>query len=136
MEVTVPDTEGKYLYLYRQDYSWFLPDTYPSASVPAISLPNTIDNVDQENRNGFCWTPEQWDQLSAGYRTNGYITNLPASDYLLGRRRHWLINPFTGAPGTALSLQQDPSPNGTIAGQGIQIVTSPGGVGINWFHVP
>lgn len=115
VEVTLP-TGGKHLFLYRQDCTAFLPASY--STVPDTSpLANTFDNVDQYNRNSFHWNPLQHNSLSAAYQDTGDPNNLTASDYAIGRLSHWLIDPSSSDPSSALSLRQEPSPDGTTPGQ-------------------
>ncbi len=109
--VTLP-TGGHELYAYRQDCSAFLPTSY--SSVPSTSpLVNTLDNVDQENRNSFHWDPLQYSHLSTSNPSN-----LTSGDYLVGRLYHWLIDPASLTdPSPTLSLQRAPSPDGSASGQ-------------------
>ena len=116
VEVTLPNG-GKELYLFRLDCSSLLSQTnspFPNTT----PLANTLDNVDQQNRNSFHWGPLQYTSLSSSYRSSGNVSNLNSADYALGRLRHWLAYPGTGTllPSDALSLEQAPSPDGTTPG--------------------
>ncbi len=111
LQATLP-TGGNHLYLYRQDCSSFMDfSTYPSVPVTA-PLANTLDNVDQQNRNSFHWDPLQYSQLS----TND-PTALSSADYLIGRLNHWLTNAASPDPSDTLSLERAPSPDGSTPGQ-------------------
>ena len=110
VEITLP-TGGQHLYLYRQDCGDFMPVNY--ASVPTTTpLANTLDNVDQCDRNSFHWDPLQHVNLSSGD-----VNNLANSDYAIGRLRHWLLDPATGFTSDGLSLEGAPSPDGITPGQ-------------------
>jgi len=110
IEITLPNA-GKELYVYRANCDDFMSQTnspFPSTS----PFGNTLDNVDQCNRNSFYWSPLQYSQLS---------TTDPASftstDYSIGRLRHWLMDSNTFQPAQALSLEQLPSADGSTPGQ-------------------
>ncbi|HEV2207668.1 MAG TPA: hypothetical protein VG167_02780, partial [Verrucomicrobiae bacterium] len=108
--VTLPNA-GHELYLYRHDCSGILSSNY--SPVPSTSpLANTLDNVDQNYRNSFHWSPIQYDQLSTSNPTN-----FTSRDYLLGRLRHWLADPSSQDPSDTVSLNRAPSPDGSTTGQ-------------------
>src|SRR5882672_6417304 len=67
VEVTLP-SGGKQLYLYRQDCSGFLSSTYSPVPKPS-PLSDTLDNVDQQNRNSFFWDGPQYDALNNTFHT-------------------------------------------------------------------
>src|ERR1051326_1856126 len=80
--VTLPNG-GSHLYLYRQDCSSILSaSNWPTPST--TPLPNTLDTVDQQNRNSFHWGPLQYAHLTHA------PTALTADEYNIGRLRHWL----------------------------------------------
>jgi RHS repeat-associated protein len=107
--VTLPNG-GKELYLFRQDCSGFMSST--NATVPDTSpLVSTLDNVDQNARNSFHWSPLQYANLS----TND-PNSLSSADYAIGQLRHWLIDPATTLASSTLSLERAPSPDGSTAG--------------------
>jgi hypothetical protein len=118
VRVTQPNG-GKHLFLYKQDCSSFLSETnspFPSTS----PLSNTLDNVDQYNRNSFYFSPLVYSHLSSAYLSGEDPAYLTSDDYKLARLRHWLIDPFTTfsyGPGSSLSLERAPSPDGTTMGQ-------------------
>jgi hypothetical protein len=110
VQVVLP-TSGTHLYLFRQDCSGFMSSTY--SSIPSTSpLANTLDNVDQENRNSFHWNPLQYVALSTTDPTS-----LSTTDYSLGRLNHWLIDSFSVDASCTLSLTRDPSPDKVAGGQ-------------------
>jgi RHS repeat-associated protein len=110
IQVNLP-TGGTELYLFRQDCSGFMSSTY--SSVPSTSpLGNTLDNVDQQNRNSFHWSPLQYQHLSTTDPNS-----LTSADYSIGRLRHWLIDPNSADASCTLSLERAPSPDGSATGQ-------------------
>ena len=115
VEVTLPNG-GKQLYLYRQDCSNFMSPT--NSPLPSTSpFANALDNVDQDQRNSFHWSPLQYDGLSSGYVQSGDVANLTTNDYTLGSLRHWLVDPNTGKADRVLSLARAASQTGTNNGQ-------------------
>jgi len=115
VEVTQPNG-GKHLYLYRQDCSGILPAT--NSPVPVTSpFANTLDNVDQNQRNSFHWDPLQYAGLSTNYVLSGDVANLTTNDYVLAGLRHWLLDPATAQVSRVLSLERKPSPDGVTLGQ-------------------
>ncbi len=110
LQVTLP-TGGHHLYLYRQDCSAFMASTYPSVPV-TTPFGNTLDNLDQQNRNSFHWDPLQYSHLSTTDPTA-----LTSADYLIGRLNHWLTNAASPDPSDTLSLERAPSPDGSTSGQ-------------------
>jgi YD repeat-containing protein len=110
VEITQPNG-GKHLYLYRQDCSGFMSATY--ASVPdSTPFANTLDNVDQDKRNSFHWSPLQYIGLSTSD-----VANLTSDDYKLASLRHWLRDSQTGNPSHVASLERAPSQDETTVGQ-------------------
>jgi RHS repeat-associated protein len=102
---------GNHLYLYRQDCNGVISSTYPT--VPSTSpFGNTLDNVDQENRNSFHWDPLQYSHLSTTDPTM-----LSSGDYALAHLYHWLTNAASPDPSCTLSLERLPSPDGSTSGQ-------------------
>lgn len=110
--VTLP-TGGHHLFVYQHDCTNLVSNTY-SPSPDTSPLGNTLDNVDQENRNSFHWDPLQYSHLST---TDPNSLTVP--DYNLGRLHHWLVDAWatTGAPSSTLSLERLPTPDGTATGQ-------------------
>ncbi len=110
VQVTLPNG-GHHLFLYRHDCSLILDQTY--APVPSTApLANTLDNVDQRNRNSFHWDPLGYSHLSAVAGMNGDPNSLLPSDYRLARLRHWLIDPLTSGTSSTLSVERAPSMDG------------------------
>lgn len=104
-------TGGADLYEYRMDCSAFVSST--NSSVPSTSpLANTMDNVDQQHRNSFHWTPLQTEALS----TNNPMF-LSTTDYALGRLRHFLIDSNVADVSCTFSLERAPSPDKVTTGQ-------------------
>jgi RHS repeat-associated protein len=108
VEVTLP-SGGKALYLYRLDCSSIMSSTY--SPVPATALPNTFDNIDQDQRNSFYWSPLQYASL-----TNTVPETFTTNEYNLAHLRHWLQN-VDLTVSFAVSLERLPSTEGTNWGQ-------------------
>ncbi len=110
-----------------------LPDTWPSADWPrqapaAGGLPDgwapTLDGSQwMPYRNSHYWNPHQYASPNATFRaSNGNLSLLTAADFAFARLRHWLHrNDFFGYIGqgvsSTLSMERDPSPDGTTDGQ-------------------
>jgi RHS repeat-associated protein len=71
-------------------------------------------------RNSFYWGRQQFADLSATFlatgATNWDLTQLTAGDFLKGRWQHWLHS-SDGGQSDALSMEQDPSPDGSTPGE-------------------
>src|SRR5262249_45115729 len=99
VEVTLP-SGGKELHLYRKDCSGFISLPYSPVPKPA-PLSDTLDNVDQQNRNSFYWGALQYPHLSTTDPTS-----LSGGDYAIGRLRHWLQDSATTSVSDVLSLER------------------------------
>jgi YD repeat-containing protein len=115
LQVTLPNG-GHELYLFRQDCSDFL--SASNWAVPSTSpLANNFDSVDQQYRNSFYWSPLQFGALSAAFQSGGPDA-LTTADYTLAQMRHWLkIAGNSSQAGDTLSLERDPSPDGSTQGE-------------------
>ena len=122
--VTVTDPIGATsLYLYRYDCSsdtpLNMPTNFPSSDVPTNTPLGTLDTGTGGTnalcnvcyRNSFYWGPRQY----AGLSTID-MTNFTANDYLRGRMRHWLQDGDDLDVSGYLSVEADPSPDGTTQG--------------------
>lgn len=109
---------GTHLYLYRNE-SPFLPTNYPAWDVPTNTPLGTLDaGAGDTNglsaisyRNSFYWGPRQYGALSS---TN--LGSLTATDYGLGRMRHWLQDSNELYISDLLSVERTPSPDGVAEG--------------------
>ena len=121
--VTVTDANaGNQIYLYRFDGSSKLPDQQFSGGVVPQGTPlGTLDIGANEIshdyaaatwRNSFHWDTRQCAALSTLA-----VTNLSSSDYLKARRKHWLGDANNVSQTGLLSVEQEPSPDGTTPGQ-------------------
>jgi RHS repeat-associated protein len=117
-QVTDPDG-GTHLYLYRNDCSEFMATNFASTDVPTNTPLGTLDTGGNESppldaacfRNSFAWDPRQHGALS----TNNYASFAP-SDFLRGRMKHWLEDTNDLSVSGYLSVERDPSPDGTTEG--------------------
>ncbi len=121
--VTVTDpTGGNQIYLYRFDSSTKLTyQQYPSNLTPQSTPLGTLDVGTNEIshdyaaatwRNSYYWDARQCQSLSTLT-----VTNLTATDYMKARRQHWLGDQNNVTQSGLLSVEQEPSPDGTTAGQ-------------------
>lgn len=123
--ILVTDPVGaNYLYMYRYDCSSASPvnmsPTFSSSDVPTGTPVGTLDNGGGSStntlagvcyRNSFYWGPRQYAGLST---TN--INSLVANDYVRGRMRHWLEDQNQLYLTGYLSVERDPSPDGSTEG--------------------
>jgi RHS repeat-associated protein len=116
VKITEPNG-SKQLSLYRYD-STFMDDDYPSAEVPSGTPLGTLDDGSVTNafgavsfRNSFYWGRKQYSELS----TENAL-DLTAGDYLRARMRHWLQDTEDLYVSGTLSIERDPSPNGSSSG--------------------
>jgi RHS repeat-associated protein len=123
--VTQPDG-GHQMFIY-EDASGFLPSSYDSASDPTNypagpPADSELDGSFYMNlRNTFYWSPRQFDNLSAAFlatgATNWDPTRLTTNDYTIARLQHWNHIIDSSGQSDSLSMEQDPSPNGSTAGK-------------------
>jgi RHS repeat-associated protein len=123
--VLVTDPVGaKSLYMYRYDCSSASPvdmsPTFSSSDVPTNTPLGTLDDGNGSStntlagvcyRNSFYWGPRQY----AGLSTTD-IDSLNANDYLRGRMQHWLEDTNQLYLTGYLSVERDPSPDGSTEG--------------------
>ena len=117
IRVTEP-TGATSLYAYRYA-SPFMPTNYSASEVPTNTPLATLDdgsggtnNLSSVSfRNSFYWGPRQYATLST---TN--LVSLTTNDYLKARLRHWLQDTNELFLSGLLSMERDPSPDGTTEG--------------------
>jgi RHS repeat-associated protein len=117
-QVTDP-TGATSLYLYRYDSSSFMPTNFASSDVPTNTPLGTLDTGTGGTnllsnicyRNSFYWNPRQYAALST---TN--MSSFTANDYIRGRMRHWLQDTNDLDVTGYISVERDPSPDGTTEG--------------------
>src|ERR1044071_706424 len=103
---------GHQLYVFRE-YSPQLPNSYPASDTPTNTPLNTLSSTLMNYNNTFYWNRLQYSVLST---TN--MASFTSSDYLKARMRHWLYeNGFDSSPTGTISLEREPSPDGTTEGQ-------------------
>jgi RHS repeat-associated protein len=117
----------KHLFLYSEqvdgakipsDYAGYRPTTTNSGY---FSFTNTLDAYHTDQRNSLYWNPRQYENITATIRTaldTGSFnpSNLTSGDYLRGRQRHWLKSYGETNVSRTLSVQRDPSPDGSVQG--------------------
>ena len=121
--VTVADANGgTNIYVYSFNSSAVVPyEQFPSSVIPQSTPLGTLDagtNTIDHNyaavswRNSFHWDPRQCAALSTLA-----VTNLTAADYSKARMQHWLGDSNNVFQTDLLSVEQEPSPDGTTPGQ-------------------
>ena len=121
--VTVVDPSGgNNIYLYRFDSSSKVPyELIPSSLVPTNTPLGTLDvgvnSLDHNYgavswRNSFHWNSRQCAALSTLV-----VTGLNSSDYAKAHLSHWLGDSLNGTQTGLISIEQEPSPDGTTPGQ-------------------
>jgi hypothetical protein len=105
------------MFVYRgaTSFAWTNVNTN---NIPASTPDGSFldDGALMTNRNSFYWGRQQFANLSATFQatgaTNWDLTQLTTNDYLRGRWQHWLHSYGLGQS-DALSMEQDPSPDGS-----------------------
>jgi len=117
IQISNPDGTGE-MYAFYASATNGAPTNFPSAELPAA---NNLDNGLQGDesamylRNSYYWGPQQFAALSV--KSPAGLDALQHSDFLLGRMRHWKLSSDYITVSGALSMSQDPSPDGVHAGQ-------------------
>ena len=115
----VDPTGATNLYIYRYDSGDVL-TTATFSNVPTNTPLGTLDDGTGSSddglnavyfRNSYHWNPRQYAALSTGN-----MTSFTASDYLLARTRHWLQDTNDQYVTEYLSVERDPSPDGSTEG--------------------
>ncbi len=123
--VTEPNG-SKQLFVYRQWSEYlsdnnmvpFIPEAWPTNEVPVLPYANTLDgSVHMAEGNTFHWNRQQYAALNATFRSTGNFDDLTVADYSLARMRHHLADPRTWNISGTLSMQREPSPDGSVRGQ-------------------
>ncbi|HEY5044081.1 MAG TPA: cysteine peptidase family C39 domain-containing protein, partial [Verrucomicrobiae bacterium] len=119
--LVIDPTDATNLYMYRYD-SALVWSSSTFANAPTNTPLGTLDigNADTNTDNGlnavyfrdsYHWNPHQYAALSTAN-----MTNFTAGDYLLARTRHWLQDSNDQYVTGYLSVERDPSPDGTTEG--------------------
>jgi RHS repeat-associated protein len=118
IEITEPDG-GKQLYLFTNNAPG-VPASYSAGQVPDLSpyTGTTLNNSRLDINNSFHWNKLQYSHLGGDFQATGDVAKLNAGDFLLARMKHWLaFGPGTNSVSEILSMQRDPSPDGSSEGQ-------------------
>lgn len=101
------------------------PTEYDQSGSPFDTLDNAdwntpTNNDGMQNANTYYWGRMQFANLSAGFlatgATNWDLTQLTTNDYVKAQLSHWLFTDEDNI-GLTLSMQQEPSPDGTTPGK-------------------
>jgi RHS repeat-associated protein len=116
VRVTEPNG-GKQLFIFKyQTADKGLPSAFTSDEIPSGTPIGTLDSTGTgygsfEYRNSFYWNQKQYSLMSTEVPTS-FI----ASDYKLPRIRHWLEDTNALYTSSTLSIERDPSPDGSQTG--------------------
>jgi RHS repeat-associated protein len=105
------------LWMYRDDCSTFMAANIPASDVPTGTPLNTLDTGGAAFPAGFCflnsfyWGPRQLAGLTI---TN--LTSFTGTEYSRGRMQHWLADSNLLNVTGYLSVQREPSPDGSSEG--------------------
>jgi len=118
-EVVTDPVGGIHLYLYQFDCGAFMATNFASGDVPTNTPIGTLDSGTGSTnsisginfRNSFSWDARQYAALS----TTNFLS-LTTNDYLRGRMKHWLEDTNNLYLSENVSVERDPSPDGTTEG--------------------
>jgi len=117
IQIINPDNSGQIYAFYASDTNG-APYSYPTDQLPGPGQDNGDPSVSQSAmylRNSYYWGPKQYEQLSLTNPSS--LDQLSAADFLLGRMTHWKMEMDGVTVSGAVSLTQDPSPDGRTPGQ-------------------
>lgn len=117
--ITHPDTsKERYLFYSDQDEIGDGTQGYAAGQVPSGTPLDTFENSYTNVWNSFHWSRQAYAALSSTFKSTPSHSNMNSSDWRLARWRHWLGgNEYTSGAVDTLSLQRDPTPDGSTEGQ-------------------
>jgi len=121
--VTVTDPNGGInIYGYSFNSSAVVAnEQFPSGVVPQSTPLGTLDAGANEISHDYAaasWRNSfHWDTRQSAALSTLAVTNFTASDYLKGRMQHWLGDANNVSQTDLISVEQEPSPDGTTPGQ-------------------
>jgi len=134
ISVTEP-TGAQHLFYFAEAAGWI---SYPSALIPTNTPLGTLSTDDTGSFDSFYWGPRQYPLLSYAFTNTMDFGALTTNDLVRARIRNWLAGVIWYGDGThsldsidTLSLQEDPSPDGTSLGQ-LTWFDYPGKIGPDW----
>jgi hypothetical protein len=117
IQVSNPDGTGE-MYAFFASATNGAPYNYPADQLPNGNVDNGDPNYSQSAmylRNSYYWGKAQYEQLSIQYPAA--LNGLNARDFLLGRMTHWKLSSGGESLSGAISMVQEPSPDGITQGQ-------------------
>ena len=120
--VIITEPNGSHQMFVHRGYTSFIGDIANPTGIPS-STPDGSGLDDgglMVYRNSFYWGRQQFANLSAGFQatgaTNWDLTQLTSQDYIKARWQKW-AHSDDGGQSDALTMEQDPSPDGVNAGE-------------------
>jgi RHS repeat-associated protein len=119
--VVITEPNGSHQMFVHRGFTSFISSIFDTSNVPT-STPDgsTLDDLLMVYRNSFYWGRQQFANLSATFlatgATNWDLTQLTANDYLEARWQKWAHSGDDGQS-DALTMEQDPSPDGVTPGE-------------------
>ena len=120
IQITRPDQSHEMYAFFASDTNG-APYSYSSAEVPNYNN-TTFDNGSVSDplsamylRNSYYWGPAQFANLSI--QDPAHLDFLGTNDFRLGRMSHWMLESDKITVSGAVSLEQEPSPDGLAPGQ-------------------
>jgi YD repeat-containing protein len=120
--VVVTEPNGSHQMFAYNSYVTFAWGNVNTTNIPSSTPDGSLldDGAYLVYRNSFYWGRQQFANLSATFlatgATNWDLTQLTTGDFLNGRWQHWLHS-SDGGQSDALSMEQDPSPDGSTPGE-------------------
>ena len=120
--VVITEPNGSHQMFAYDGYASFAPSNVDWSHVPSSTPDGSLldDGAYMIYRNSFYWGRQQFANLTGTFlatgATNWDLTQLTPTDFLKGRWQHWLHS-SGGGQSDALSMEQDPSPDGINPGE-------------------
>jgi len=123
--VVITEPNGSHQMFVHRGLTTFINSIFDTSNVPTSTpdgsaLDDGGDDWLMIYRNSFYWGRQQFANLSPTFlatgATNWDLTQLSTNDYRKARWQKWLHS-TDGGQSDALSMEQDPSPNGVVAGE-------------------
>jgi RHS repeat-associated protein len=120
--VVVTEPNGSHQMFAYNSYVTFAWNNVNTTNIPSSTPDGSLldDGAYLVYRNSYYWGRQQFANLSPTFlatgATNWDLTLLTTNDFLNGRWQHWLHS-SGGGQSDALSMEQDPSPDGSTPGE-------------------
>ncbi len=119
--IIITEPNGSYQMFVHRGYTSFIGEIENSTGIPSSTPDGSgLDDGWIMYRNSFYWGRQQFANLSAEFQTTGAtnwdLTQLTSQDYVKARWRKW-AHSDDGGQSDALTMEQDPSPDGINPGE-------------------